>query len=126
MCLLGSVDCWDGQGIRARSGMHVDPTCPLRRDGRLPSVCLIELGLQAMALHGALQQGAPQPPGFVATLADVEIAGPWADGLPSPLVVEAERLAHQPRGQLYRFRILADGAPVVTAQALVVTPEQAR
>ena len=125
MCLLDAVEAWDGQGIRAQSARHRDPACPLRRDGRLPTICLVELGLQAMALHGALQAGAPQPPGFVATLADVEIATPWADGLASPLTVEAERLAHQPRGHLYRFRILAGQAPVVSGQALIVIPDAA-
>lgn len=125
MCLLDGVESWDEQGIRARSTAHRDPACPLRRDGRLPGVCLVELGLQAMALHGALQDGVPQPPGFVASLGDVEIAVPWADGLASPLAVEAERLAHQPRGHLYRFRVLAGDAAVASGQALVVIPEPA-
>lgn len=125
MCLLDGVDSWDAHGIRARSAIHRDPACPLRRDGRLPATCLIELGLQAMALHGALQQGAPQPPGFVAALGDVEIAVPWADDLASPLGVEAERLAHQPHGHLYRFRILAQDVAVVAGRALIVIPEAA-
>lgn len=123
MCLLDGVEFWDTRQIRAYSSTHRDPACPLRRQGRLPAICLVELGLQAMALHGALQQGAPQTPGVVAALGDVEVAVLWADELASPLAVEAERLGHQPRGHLYRFRIVADGVTVVAAQALIVIPE---
>ena len=123
MCLLAQVDSWDATAIRCASAAHRDPLNPLRRQGRLAAVCTVELALQAMALHGALTAGRPQPQGFVTSLRDVLVAEPFADHLPSPLRVEAALLAAESHGQIYRFTITAAGLLVVSGQAAIHVPE---
>jgi predicted hotdog family 3-hydroxylacyl-ACP dehydratase len=126
MCLLDCVEAWDQSSIRCRSNAHVDPWNPLRRGGRLAGVCTIELGLQAMALHGALAAGGPQAPGFVTSLREVEIAAAFAEELEGPLAVEAVLLASERRGHVYRFRVSAgDGRPVSSGEAMIFLPEEA-
>jgi predicted hotdog family 3-hydroxylacyl-ACP dehydratase len=123
MCLLDRVDSWDATSIRCRSGAHRDPANPLRRGGRFAGVCTIELGLQAVALHGALAAGGPQAHGFVISLRDVEIRAAFADNLPDPLTVEATVLAAERRGCLYRFAVSAGNEPVSSGQATIMIPE---
>jgi predicted hotdog family 3-hydroxylacyl-ACP dehydratase len=86
-------------------------------------VCTIELGLQAMALHGALVAGGPQVPGFVTSLRDVEVAAAFVDDLAGPLTVEATLLAAERRGYVYRFRVGAGDRPVSSGEAVIFLPE---
>ncbi len=123
MCLLDQVESWDSAGIRCTSAAHRDPLNPLRRQGRLTAICTVEFALQAMALHGALTAGGPQPQGFVTSLRDVQVAEPVADHLTGPLRVEATLLAAESRGHIYRFTITAGGRPVVAGQAAIHVPE---
>jgi predicted hotdog family 3-hydroxylacyl-ACP dehydratase len=122
MCLLDTALAWDATSILCRSGAHRDPANPLRREGRLAAVCTVELGLQAMALHGALAAGGPQPAGMVTSLRDVVLAVPFADDLPDPLTVEARLLAGEARGYAYRFAVTAAGRPVCAGEATVFIP----
>lgn len=123
MCLLDRADAWDRDSIRCASGAHRDPDNPLRRDGRLPPVCTIELGLQAMALHGALIAGAPQPQGFVTSLNEVELAVLDADDLPGELTVTAVLLAAEARGYLYRFEVGVADRRVSSGRAMIMIPD---
>lgn len=122
MCLLDEVEGWDATSIRCRSHAHADPENPLRRDGRLPAVCLIELGLQAMALHGALLGDGPQPQGLVTSLSEVELPQAFADGSDESLAVRAELLAAERRGYVYRFEVSAGGAALTSGRAVIMLP----
>jgi predicted hotdog family 3-hydroxylacyl-ACP dehydratase len=52
--MLDELAHWDGREIRARTRTHRSADNPLRCEGRLASVHLVEYGAQAMAAHGAL------------------------------------------------------------------------
>jgi predicted hotdog family 3-hydroxylacyl-ACP dehydratase len=58
MCLLDQVIEWNAQHIRCRTATHRAPDNPLRAHDRLGIACGIEYAAQAMALHGALVNGA--------------------------------------------------------------------
>ncbi len=123
MCLLDRVEAWDGTSIRCRSAAHRDAGNPLRRDGRLAGVCTVELGLQAMALHGALAAGGPQAQGFVTSLREVEIAMRFVDSLPDDfLAVEATLLAAERQGFVYTFSVRATAGSVCSGQAVIIVP----
>lgn len=124
MCLLERVLAWDEVSILCVATPHTTADHPLRRDGRLAAVCTIELGLQAMALHGALLDGTGAAPGYVASLRDVRIEIPFADDLPGPLLAAAAVLARDPRALAYRFEVLAgaDRLPVTSGRATVLVP----
>lgn len=69
MCLLDRAVSWDDEKLVAETSCHRDEACPLRREGRLATVALVEPALQAMALHGALRQGSRAHPGSSAASA---------------------------------------------------------
>jgi predicted hotdog family 3-hydroxylacyl-ACP dehydratase len=127
MCLLDRVLAWDTGSILCVATPHDAADHPLRRGGRLAAVCTVELGLQAMALHGALRDGRAAEPGYVASLRDVRADAPYADDLPGPLLAGAAVLARDPRALAYRFEVLAgpDRLPVSSGQATVLVPAHA-
>ena len=124
MCLLDGVLAWDAGSILCVATAHDASDHPLRRYGRLAAVCTVELGLQAMALHGALVDGgrAAAAPGYVATLRDVRVEVDRVDGLPGPLLAAARVLARDPGGLAYRFEVRAGDVAVSSGQALVLVP----
>ena len=73
MCLLDRVLSWNTQEIACAARSHLDPANPLRRAGRLSTLCGLEYAFQAAALHGALRDGRPQLAGYVASLRDIAI-----------------------------------------------------
>jgi predicted hotdog family 3-hydroxylacyl-ACP dehydratase len=117
------VEAWDAGSIRCRTGAHRDLANPLRRDGRLAAVCMVETGLQAMALHGAMAAGGPQAQGFVTSLREVEITMRFVDHLPDDsLAVEATLLAAERQGFVYTFAVRATDGPVCSGQAVIIVP----
>jgi len=120
MCLLDCVSACDAEHIACTSATHRDTAHPLRRDGLLPAICGVEYGLQAMALHGALTAGAPQPPGFVAALAGVELAAERLDDVPGALEVTATALSRETRGFIYAFAVAGGGRVLVSGRGTVV------
>lgn len=120
MCLLERVVSCDAEAIACSSGTHRDAANPLRRDGVLPAVCGVEYALQAMALHGALTEGAPQGRGFVAALSAVEVAAERLDEVAGQLSVSAIAMARESRGFIYRFAVDGDGRRLLSGRATVV------
>ena len=126
MCLIDEVVAWDARGILCRSCTHLDSDNPLRRAGVLGMVCGIEYGLQAAALHGALREdGARQPPGYLAGLREVTIEGgrldePALGTLEIAATLELDELS----GLIYRFRVSsAAGATLVLGRGtIMLTP----
>jgi len=120
MCLLDRVESCDAEGIACVSATHRDIANPLRRDGMLPAICGVEYALQAMALHGALIDGAAQGRGFAAALSGVEIAAERLDQVAGELAVTATAMARESRGFIYRFTIEGDGRRLLGGRATVV------
>lgn len=122
MCLIDEVVAWDARGILCRSCTHLDPHNPLRRAGVLGMVCGIEYGLQAAALHGALREGACQPPRYLAGLREVMIEGGRLDEPTlGTLEVAATLELNEPSGLIYGFRISsAAGATLVEGRGTIM------
>lgn len=124
-CLLDRVLDWSAQQVRCSTDAHLDPANPLRRDGRLGTICGVEIGLQAAALHGALRgDKAPSRPGYLASLRGV---GFGTDRLDDPAHGTLQVVAVLEQGDesalLYRFEILsAAGAMLVQGRSVVVLP----
>lgn len=125
MVLLDAVVTWDAASIRCRTRSHLAPGNPLRRDGRLGSVCGVEYGLQAAALHGAMRAGGiAQRAGYVARLRDVVL---HVDRIDDPalgmLGIEA-RLEREEGGGLMYGLLVADthGRPLIEARAIIALP----
>lgn len=121
MCLLESVIALTPESISCGARSHLDPTNPLRRAGRLGIWCGGEYGMQAAALHGALQSGGALPPGRIAALRVSAIADARLDDPAiGALTVTAERKAQDSYGLLYAFRLTAeDGTDILSGTGTI-------
>lgn len=124
MCLLDRALSWDAEAIACEADRHRDPDNPLRRDGRLPTICGVEYALQAMALHGALlAEGAAQPAGYLSSLRDLSLGeSPRLDAVAGPLGVRARALAAETGGFIYRFEVEGGGRTLLAGQAAIILP----
>ena len=123
MCLLDRVIRWDETSIECESGSHMLSDNPLRNEGSLPSICLVEFGAQAMAVHGSLlarEQGRKFGNGYLAALRDLQIVSRDVSQTSSNLQIEAEKLMAQGGSLIYKFWIKIHNICVVQGRATVV------
>lgn len=106
MCLLDKVMSWDEEKIHCCALSHRDPDNPLRRDGHLSTVNLIEYGAQAMAVHGALlalQEDRKVESGFLLTLSDIHLDTGCLPDTDAPMEIGASLIAAVSGISRYRF-----------------------
>jgi predicted hotdog family 3-hydroxylacyl-ACP dehydratase len=118
MVLLDAVESWDEERIICTTESHRRPGNPLARDGRVPAICGVEYGGQAMALHGALTSGKGSPRGLVVNVRNVFLAARTLDS-DYAIIVEAEHLAGSGEGVIYRFALSTAGRTLMSGQATV-------
>lgn len=124
MCLLDSVIGWDETHLHARSDTHRNPDHPLRSDGQLGAIYLIEYGAQATAVHGALiaqAQDAPFAPKLLVSVRNVDLHVNRIDNIDATLDVHATRLISNAQGSIYRFAIQASGRELVQGQVSILS-----
>lgn len=95
--------------IRCSAVSHRDPGNPLRRDGRLAALHLVEYAAQAMAAHGALVSDGRARPGMLASLRDIRLHAERIDDIEGELLVEARRRIARSDGSLYEFEVRGGG-----------------
>ena len=125
MRLLDTVERYDAARIVCTSARHLDPANPLRADGRLSALAAIEFAAQAMAAHGALLAAGAPLTGWLARVRDCVVCCERMDDLPSPLTIEAERVAGGERALSYRFVVTAGPAAVAHGSILIALDPQA-
>ncbi|MCD6035035.1 MAG: 3-hydroxymyristoyl-ACP dehydratase [Rickettsiales bacterium] len=125
MCLLEEVLHWDETSIRCHAINLTDPAHPLRHNGVLSSVCGIEYGAQAMAIHGSLLDNKAQKEGYLVALRNVLLHVPRLDVRSDTLDIEATKLHHGDESSLYRFVLTSGEKIVVEGQATVMIRERA-
>ena len=111
MCLLDRVIGHTEHDIECATRSHAAPDHPLRRDGRLSALHLVEYASQAIAAHGALRGGGVQR-GMLAALRDIRLHVDRIDDIHAELTIHATRRISQAGGSLYDFRVYADGRPL--------------
>lgn len=123
MCLLDHVIDWNPTTIRAASDTHRDPLNPLRRDGQLAALHLVEYAAQAMAVHGGLSAqaaGARAAPGMLVSTRAVTLQVTRLDDLPAALEVRATRLVASGGGWLYGFEVDCAGRRLAEGRVAVL------
>lgn len=123
MCLLDEVLEWSVQRIVCSSTGHRAADHPLRANGRLGTVCGIELAAQAMAVHGALlAQASVQPPraGLLAAVRAVRMRVPRLDDIESGLLCEAVRVLGDRDSAVYEFELRSSTSSLMSGRATVV------
>jgi predicted hotdog family 3-hydroxylacyl-ACP dehydratase len=125
MSLLDAVERFDATRIVCTSARHRDPANPLREDGRLSALAAIEFAAQAMAAHGALVAAGAPLTGWLARVRDCVVCCGRMDDLPSPLTIEAERIAGGERALSYRFAVTAERVEVARGTILIALAAEA-
>lgn len=124
MRLLEAIQAWDPERLHARSASHRRPDHPLRRDGGLHAVHLIEYAAQATAVHGALsaadQGRAPPAGGRLVSLRDVDIGCDRVDDIEGCLDIHVEKMTGGLEGAHYLFRVLAADTVLVSGRMAVM------
>jgi predicted hotdog family 3-hydroxylacyl-ACP dehydratase len=122
MCLLDGVLSWDAKRIACTAGTHRASENPLRRDGRLHTICGIEYAAQAMALHAALAGGGHAEPrvGYLASVRDIRCRIAFLDAVEGDLLVEAEQLTGDGSRATYRFALLSEQRELLSGRAAVL------
>lgn len=126
MCLLDSIESWDAGGIRCRAVGHRLPNHPLRRNGRLPALYLVEYAAQAVAAHGSLLEGVGTEQavrgGVLAALRELVLCVDELDNVGPELQVAAVRRVAGPGGVVYSFDVRAgDGALLASGRLSVMS-----
>jgi predicted hotdog family 3-hydroxylacyl-ACP dehydratase len=124
MCFLQAVENWDDTRITCTTRTHLDPAHPLRRDGQLAAVHLIEYGAQAMAVHGGLlarrDTGGKAAPGMLTALRDCKLQVERVDDIDVPLTVIARKLFASAEGWMYQFEISAQDRKLAEGRLSVI------
>lgn len=122
-CLLDRVEAWSPGMISCTTLSHLDPGNVLRRAGRLGTICGVEMGLQAAAVHGALCGGkAPSRPGYLASLRAVDLRALRLDDAGHGTLTITAFLEHgDERALSYGFDVRsAAGTSLVSGRAIVI------
>lgn len=127
MCLLERVEHWDESAITCTTVTHVRADHPLRRNGMLSAIHLVEYAAQACAIHGGLVARAAgetsAKPGMLTALRDCRIQVDRVDDIDERLTITARKLIASGSGSMYQFevrageRVLADGRVSVMTEA---------
>jgi len=122
MCLLDRVLDWSETAIRCAAVSHRARDNPLRRAGRLDSICGIEFAAQAMAVHGRLAGAVAVRPqaGYLVSVRDVRCEIPRLDLLEDDLIIAAERLMGDAEQVIYQFTLAAAEREILGGRAAVV------
>jgi predicted hotdog family 3-hydroxylacyl-ACP dehydratase len=123
MCLLDEVVSWNQARVVCRSASHRRLDHPLRRDGFLPAIHLLEYAAQATAVHGGLVAGAgasPVPAKLLAAAREFHLQVTSLDDIQADLHIDAERLLVMGDSALYRFHVSADGRELATGRLTIL------
>ena len=121
MCLVDRVLSWDDTTAHLSSDSHHRSDHPLRRDGRLDAVHLVEYAAQSMAIHSALlgrQHGVSLTYGYLAAVHHVELEVTRLDDVAASLDLYCQRLMDN---GIYSFHTRADQQMLASGRLTVVT-----
>jgi len=120
MMLIDQVASWSTHQIQCISHSHLDSSNPLRLNGHLSAMHLIEYGAQSMAIHGGLLSGKSSP-GFLAAVRGAHFYIESLDTLTGALHIEANAELKIENGAVYSFRITDSQATLLLdARATVI------
>jgi len=127
MCLLEKIISWDEKQVICSTQSHQLENNPLRSDGELNAIHVIEYGAQAVAVHGGLlafKQGKTIKPGYLAAVRQIKLHQSHLDSITSPLTVEATQMLCNGGNLVYSFSITADNQAVADGRVTVmIRPE---
>jgi predicted hotdog family 3-hydroxylacyl-ACP dehydratase len=104
MLLLDEVLSWNHEQISTRCTSHQNPAHPLRLNGKLSAIHLLEYGAQTMAVHCGLLTGRAQP-GFLAAVRAAHFYIEYLDGIKDGLLIQATAQLQSEKGAVYQILV---------------------
>lgn len=120
MVLLDRVVSHDDTEILCTTLSHRRTGNPLRRDGRIPSVCGAEYGAQAAAVHGPLIEGREMRPGHIVLLRDLVWNQLYLSDIEGTLEVRAQCILRHSSSLAYRFVLTAEGTEIISGEIGII------
>ena len=117
---------WDADRIVAATARHRAADNPLRRDGRLAAVHLVEFAAQAVAIHGGLRnaaEGRPPQPALLVSARDVQVTRDYIDDLPGEIEIEAHALLINQASWQYEFTVRHAGAAIASGRVAAMAQD---
>jgi predicted hotdog family 3-hydroxylacyl-ACP dehydratase len=118
MCLLDEVLFFDDHSIICSASSHRAIDNPLREPGGLHVVAGIEYAAQAAAVHGSLRSstgGQPHALRVLGLVSEIQFHQNELHALPL-LEIHAALVGEQLTSQMYAFKILSEGMPVLSGR----------
>lgn len=123
MCLLDEVAFWDDARVACMSASHRRPDHPLRRNGVLGAVHLLEYAAQASAVHAALTTSSGEASTrLLASVRDFELNVARIDDVEADLRIDAQCLLVLAMGATYGFRVSAERRLLCSGRLSVASP----
>ncbi len=120
MVLIDTVEYWIETAIKCSTLSHQNPANPLRMEGQLAGVHLLEYGAQVMAIHGGLLTGIAVP-GYLAAVRAAHFYIDNLDDVKEKLVIEAYAELKIKNGAVYQFNVTDScGQLLLEARATVI------
>ncbi len=120
MALIDTVESWTDSQIICRTRTHQNSNHPLRLEGELSAIHLLEYGAQVMAIHGGLLSGKATP-GFLAAVRGAHFYIDKLDEVVGELVIRANAELKIQNGAVYQFTITdAHNKLLLDARATVI------
>lgn len=120
MLLIDQVLSWSQEQITTRCISHQNPQHPLRLNGKLSALHLIEYGAQTMAVHCGLLTGRSHP-GFLAAVRAAHFYIDDLDSVADALIICATAELQLENGAVYEFRVSdTNNTLLLDARATVV------
>ncbi|MEH6569607.1 MAG: hypothetical protein V7709_11050 [Halioglobus sp.] len=124
MCLLDHLVTWDHQAIEAVAvDVHSEHN-PLREDGMLHSVVLVEYAAQAAAIHAALNEGSigGNSVAYIGAIKSMTLHQPRVDPSDSELHCVACCVLNNANGAIYQLTVSANQKILMDARVVMVLP----
>ncbi len=127
MCLLEKIISYSSEEMICQTTSHLSDKNPLKENGSLSKMHLIEYGAQAVAVHGGLiekifSSDAEPKLGYIAVLKSIK----WGGGdFQTPLLEgKALLITENEASKLYEFEVRdAEQQSVCTGRVMVVHPQ---
>ncbi len=104
MVLIDRVDAWSERFIDCATNSHRSLLNPLRHEGVLSAIHLLEYGAQVMAIHGGLLSGRAMP-GYLAAVRAAHFYVETLDEVTSEILIKAKAELNANNGAIYQFSV---------------------
>ena len=123
MSMLDSVIDWSDNSITCVTSTHRHASNPLMVGANLPSLCLIEYGAQAAAVHAALvanRVDGQGKPAYIGNLKNIEWKEALVDSALPTLTITANLVASSASGAIYDIEASAEQETLLTASMTLI------